>query len=168
MYYEWFGYTHIELNNPQRIIPIIMLPQIRLHSRNPNSSNTLHLTLLPEEPQRKVDIVNGTVDEDPARELGVRDEEPGRIELVACLAAEDGGCAYVAAGQAGVGVAVGGVEAAGEAADDFLGGIFLDGGFVGVHDGLGLVVIVSSEFVPWDCDVYGGKMGGSLQSQDWY
>lgn len=79
------GYTHVKLDDTKRIIPIIMLPQIRLHSRNPNSSNALHLGLLTKEPQGQINIVNGTVNEDPTRELGVRDEEPGRIELVACL-----------------------------------------------------------------------------------
>lgn len=116
-----------------------MLTQIRLHSRNTNSSHALNLSILTEEPQRKIDIVDTAVNKDTTRELGVGHEETARIELVAGLRAEDGWRADVAGGHAGVCVAVGGVEAAAEAADDFLGGELFDGGFVGVHDGLGLL-----------------------------
>lgn len=81
-----------------------------------------------------------TVNEDTTRELGIGHEETARIELVAGLRAENGWCADFTGGHAGVCVAVGGVKAAAEAADDFLGGELFDGGFVGVDDGLGLYV----------------------------
>jgi hypothetical protein len=51
------------------------------------------------------------------------------------LGADNGGCAYGATGDSGMGGAVGGVEAAGEAAEDFLGWVVGGGG----EDGAGLV-----------------------------
>lgn len=132
------GTAHIELNNPQRIIPIIMLPQIGLHSRDPHRYHALDLGLLAEEPQRQVDIVDGTVHKDPAGELGVSDEEPAGIELVAGLRADHGGSPDGSTGHAAVGVAVGGVEAAGETAGDLLARVGFDGGLVGVDDRLRL------------------------------
>lgn len=98
--------THVEFNDPKSIIPIIMFPQIRLHSRDPNRRHALDLRLLSKKPQRQVDVVNGAVDEDPARELGVGDEESRRVQLVACLRAEGGGGPDVSAGYARVRVAV--------------------------------------------------------------
>jgi hypothetical protein len=126
-----------------------MLPQIRLHSRDSNSSNALHTAILAEEPQRKIDIVNGAVDENPAGELRIRNEEPARIELVACLRAEDGRRADIAVGHACEGIAVGGVEASRETTDDFLGRVGFYRGAVGVDDGLGLcwVGMVSPEYI---------------------
>lgn len=63
--------------------------------------------------------MNVAIDEDAARKGGEGDEEARGVELVARLAAEDGGRADGAGGGAAVGVAVGSVEAAGEAAEDF-------------------------------------------------
>lgn len=77
--------AYVEFNDSQRIITIIVLPQIGLHGRNTDSSHALHLGILTEEPQREIDIVNRAVDKDTAGELGVGNEEPARIELVACL-----------------------------------------------------------------------------------
>jgi hypothetical protein len=134
------GWTYIKLNNPNRIITVIMLPQIRLHSRDSNGCNRLDTTVLAKEPKRKVNIVNRAVHKDTPGELGIRHEEAAGIELVAGLRAEDGWCADVAVGHAPVGVAVGGVEAAGEAADYFLGWVVLLGFAVGVDYGLGLIM----------------------------
>jgi hypothetical protein len=89
---------------------------------------------LAEKPERQVNVVDVAVDENPAAELGVRDEEAGRVELVAGLRAEDGGPPDGAVGDAREGVAVGGVEAAGEAAEDLEVGLCAGG----VEDGLGL------------------------------
>jgi hypothetical protein len=119
--------TYVKFNNTNSIIPIVMLPQIRLHSCDSNSSNRLDTRLLTKEPKRKVDIVNRAVDEDTTGELGISNKETTRIELVACLRSEDGGCADVAVGHAPVGIAVGGVEAAREAADYLLFGVVLLG-----------------------------------------
>lgn len=57
------------------------------------------------------------------------------------MGADNGGCAYGAAGYSGMGGAVGGIEAAGEAAEDFLGWVV--GG--GSEDGAGLVFCVMLE-----------------------
>ena len=133
-------WTYIKLNNPNRIITVVMLPQIRLHSRDSNGRNRLDPTVLAKEPKRKVDIVNRAVDKDTPGELGIRHEEAAGIELVAGLRAEDGWGADVAVCHALVGVAVGGVEAAGEAADYFLGWVVLLGFAVGVDYGLGLIM----------------------------
>ena len=59
------------------------------------------------------------VHEDTTGVLRVGDEEAGGIELVAGLRADHGGSADEAGKGFGVGVTVGGVEAAGEAAHDF-------------------------------------------------
>lgn len=130
--------THVKLNNPQRIIAVIMLAQIRLHSRDPNRRHALDLAVLAKEPQRQVDVVDRAVHEDPARELRVRHEEPARIQLVARLRPEHRRRANVAACHAPVCVAVRGVEASREAADYFLSRVLLDGFAIGVDDGLGL------------------------------
>lgn len=81
--------------------------------------------------------MDGAVDEYPAGELGVGDEEAARVQLVAGLAAHYGGCAQCTGGHFGVCVAVGGVEAAREAAHYF------EVWFFGrcVEDGLGLYII---------------------------
>jgi len=63
--------------------------------------------------------MDGAVDEDPAGELRVCDEETAGVELVACLAAEDAGSADCAGARLLEGVAVGSVETAGEAAHYF-------------------------------------------------
>jgi hypothetical protein len=137
---DGLDWTYIKLNNANRIITVIMLPQIRLHSRDSNSRNRLDTTVLAKEPKRKVDIVNRAVDKDTPGELGIRHEEAAGIELVAGLRAEDGWGADVTVRHAPVGVAVGGVEAAGEAADYFLGWVVLLGFAVGVDYGLGLIM----------------------------
>lgn len=77
--------THVELNNTQRVIAIIMLAQVRLHGRDPNGSHALNLSLFTEEPQRQIDIVDTAVNEDTTRELGVGHEETTGVQLVACL-----------------------------------------------------------------------------------
>ena len=96
-----------------------MFAQVGLHGCDAGRYDGFDKRVLAEEPQAKVDVVDGAVDEDAAGEFGVGDEEAAWVELVACLASEDGG----AADEPGVGfvpgVAVGGVEAAGESAHDF-------------------------------------------------
>ena len=82
--------------------------------------------------------MDAAVDEDAAGVLGVGDEEAGRVELVAGLGPEDDRAADGAGAGFGEGVAVGGVEAAAEAAEDFLGGVRGEGDAVGGADGLGL------------------------------
>lgn len=83
--------------------------------------------------------MDGAVDEDTTGELGVFDEETRGVELVAGLGAEDAGGADQAVVHLVEGVTVGGVEAAGETAHDFLVGELLNGFIFGVDDGLGLL-----------------------------
>lgn len=59
------------------------------------------------------------INEYPARELGIRNEESGGIEFVACLGTDYAGTPDCACEHFGVCVAVGGVEASAEAAEDF-------------------------------------------------
>lgn len=63
------------------------------------------------------------IDKNPAGVFCEADEETGGVALVAGLGADDFGDADGAGGDVGVGSAVGGVEAAGEAAHDFEGGV---------------------------------------------
>ena len=72
-----------------------------------------------EEPEREVDVMDGTVDEDAAVALRVRDEEARLVEEVAGVASHQVGRANGAGFDFGMGVAVGGVEAAREAGHDF-------------------------------------------------
>lgn len=107
--------------------------------------------------------MDGAVDEDPAGELCVFDEEAGRIEFVAGLRAEDTGDAYGTSGDFVGGVTVRGVEAAGEGAHDFLVGIGEEGLLVGGDDGLGEVDACAqgflAEYVEAALDGFDGLFG---------
>ena len=105
--------------------------------------------------------MDATVYKYAAGELGIGDEEAGGVELVAGLGAYDAGGADCAGGGFGVGVAVGRVEAAGEAAHYFEVGV--KGG--GVDDGLGLQDHSSAAKFDFLETVVGGNVGKSLQSQ---
>jgi len=70
------------------------------------------------ETEREVDVDDGAVNEDAAREVAVRKITMGRV-FFTCLAAEDKGPADEAGDAFVAGVAVGGVRAAREAARDF-------------------------------------------------
>jgi hypothetical protein len=109
----------VELYNSYSIIPIIMFSKLGLHSRYPRSYNALDLGVLSEEPQSKVDVMDGAVDEYATGKLGICDEEAGWVEHVACLGAEDGGASYEPRFHFVKGIAVGSVEAAGESAHYF-------------------------------------------------
>lgn len=108
-----------KLDNPSPVVHIPPLGQPRLHSRDTNSADTLDDDVVAEEPESEVDVVDVAIDEDAAGVLRIVDEEAGRVQLVAGLRADDAWAADSAARAAGVRVAVGGVEAAGEAAEDF-------------------------------------------------
>ena len=115
-----------------------MLAEIGLHGSNTNCSHALHLAVFAEEPKSKVDVVDRAVDEDTTGEFSVGNEEPTGVELVAGLRAEDRWSTDVTVDGATVSIAIGGIEATGETADDFLVGEFLDRGIIGVDDGLRL------------------------------
>lgn len=128
----------IKLDETQSIVAIVVLSQARFDSRDANGSHALDATILSEEPQGQIDIVDRTVHKDAAGELCVFDKEPSRVELVARLASKHGRDADQSGAHLIVGVAVRGVEAAREPADDFLGRVSVEGGIVGVDYGLGL------------------------------
>lgn len=131
--------TYVELDNSQGIVSVVVLAEVGLHGSDTDGSHTLDLAVLAEEPKSQVDIVDRAVHEDSTGELGVRNEEATWVELVASLGAEDRWCTDIAIGCALVSIAVGGVEATREAANNFLVGEFLDGGVVGVDNRLGLL-----------------------------
>jgi len=106
-----------DLHDSHRIILVFTLAKLGLHRRNARRAHTDDRALAVET-EREVDVDNGAVNEDAAREVGVRKILMGRV-FVACLAAEDKGPADEAGGAFVAGVAVGGVGAAGEAARDF-------------------------------------------------
>jgi hypothetical protein len=81
--------------------------------------------------------VDVTVDEDAAAELRVLYEETGGVVFVASLRTKDRGAAYGAGEGGGVGGEVGGIEAAGETAHYFLGGV----GAGGLEDFLALFIL---------------------------
>ena len=62
-----------------------------MHGCDAGGYDGLDEGVLAEEPEGQVDVVDGAVDEDAAGELGVGYEDAARVELVACLAPEDGG-----------------------------------------------------------------------------
>lgn len=130
--------TYVELDNPQSIVSVVVLAEVRLHGSDTDSCHALDLAVLAEEPKSQVDIVDRAVHKDSTGELSVRDEEATWVEFVASLGAEDRWCTNIAVGCASVSIAVGGIEATREAANDFLVGEFLDGGVVGVDNRLGL------------------------------
>lgn len=117
----------IKFHNAHSIVAIVVLSEFGLNGGDAGRNDRFYERVLPEEPQGEVDVVDGAVDEDPARELRVCDKEPRGVELVACLRAEDGGAAYEARVHFVVGVAVGIVEAAGETAHYFEMGLLLCG-----------------------------------------
>lgn len=133
----------IELDDSQRVIPVIVLAQLRRHSRDTNRSHRLDNRVLTKEPQRQINIVNRAVDEDSTRELRVFDKETAGIELVAGLRTED----TRATDKTGLHliecIAVGGIEAATETADDLLRGVGFLGGAVSVDYCLALFQSVS-------------------------
>ena len=112
-------FPSIKLHDPHGIVPVAPFPQSRLHGRDAVGDDGFDFAVLAEEPEGEVDVVDAAVDEDAARVLGVGDEEARRVEFVAGLGAEDGGGADQAGGCFGMRVAVGVVEAAGEATHDF-------------------------------------------------
>lgn len=48
----------VELDDSQRVIPVIVLAELRRHSRDANRSNRLDNRVLTKEPQRQINIVN--------------------------------------------------------------------------------------------------------------
>ena len=124
----------IKFHNAHRVIAVVMLPEVRLHRRYPRTNHTLHHAVLAEKPERQIDIMDRTVHEYTAAELGVGDEEAAGVEHVAGLGAENGGPSDEPGIHFRPRVAVAVVEAAGEAAHDFEVGPLAGG----VDDGLGL------------------------------
>ena len=109
----------IELDQTNSIVAIVVFAKVWFDRCNANCGDRFDFAILSKEPESQIDIVNRAVDEDPAGELRVSNEEAGRVELVAGLAAHDGGRTNGADLHFVVGVSVGGVEAAGEAAHYF-------------------------------------------------
>ena len=135
----------VELDDADGVVAVVVFPQLGLHGRDAGADDALDDAVLAEEPQGEIDVVDGAVDEDAAAEFGVGDEEARGVEHVAGLGAEDGGAPDEARVHFGPGVAVGGVEAAGEAAHDFEVGFL----FGGVDDGLGLFCGERGRRVSW-------------------
>ena len=129
-----------------------MLAQLGLHGGDADGRDGFDDGGLAEEPQAQVDVVDRAVDEDTAGEFGVGDEEAGRVEFVAGLRAEDRGSAD--GGEFGVGITVRGVEAAGESAEDFLIGVGLEGGVVGVYHGLGDLFVGAEGLLAQDVEAF--------------
>lgn len=109
----------VELHDPHGVVVIVVLLQIGLHGGDAVRGDAFRDDLVPEEPQRQIDVVDGHVDEHAARPRGVLDEEAGGVVFVAGLAAKDGGSADQTPVDLFVRVAVGVVEAAGKAAHYF-------------------------------------------------
>lgn len=78
--------------------------------------------------------MDAAVHEDTARELRVCDEKARRVEFVAGLGTDYGGAANKARGEFAVGVAIGGIKAAGETAKYFLVSVRAEGGAIGCAD----------------------------------
>lgn len=122
----------IELDDSQRIIPVIVLAQLRRHSRDTNRGNGLDNRVLTKKPQRQINVMDRAVDEDTTRELRVFDKETARIELVAGLRTEDARATDKTGLHLIECITVGGIEAATETADDLLRGVGFLGGAVSV------------------------------------
>ena len=129
----------VELYNADCVVTVVVFAELRRDSRDADGTHGFDVGVFPEKPECEIDVVDGAVDEDAAGELGVLDEKARGVELVAGLRAEDAGDADVAGGDLGEGVAVGGVEAAREAAHYFLVGVCEEGLLVGSDDSLGEV-----------------------------
>lgn len=125
----------MELHQTDGVVPVVMLAQVGLNGGDTHRRHRLDLAVLAEEPQSQVDIVDGAVHEDTTRELGVGDEEPGGVQLVAGLTAHDGGSTNSTSGHLVECITVGGIEATGETAHYF------EFGLLGccIEDGLGLL-----------------------------
>lgn len=106
----------VELDEPNRVVTIVVLAKIRLHGCDTHSRHGLDLTVLTEEPEGEVDVMDGAVNKDSAGEFGVGDEEAGGIKLVAGLTAHDGGGANGAGRHLGEGISIGSIEATGKTA----------------------------------------------------
>ena len=134
----------VEFDQSDGVVAVVVLAQVWFDGCDSYRGDAFHFAVLPEEPEGQVDVVDGAVDEDPAGELGVGDEEAARVQLVAGLAAHYGGCAQCAGGHFSMCVAVGGIEAAREAAHYF------EVWFFGrcVKDGLGLYTAIPSSVKP--------------------
>ena len=133
----------IELDDSQRIIPVIVLAQLRRHSRDTNRGNGLDNRVLTKKPQRQINVMDRAVDEDSTRELRVFDKETARIELVAGLRTEDARATDKTGLHLIECITVGGIEAATETADDLLRGVGFLGGAVSVDYCLALFRSVS-------------------------
>lgn len=116
---EVSDFVAIELYDADAVVYVLPLSQAGLDGGDADGIDALDHAVLAEIPQREVDVVDVAVDKDAAGELGVVDKEARGVEFVAGLGAEDGGAADAAVVHALKGVAVGGVEAAGEATEDF-------------------------------------------------
>lgn len=132
----------VELDHRDGVVAVVVATQSGACRRDAHRAQALdrHRTavLVAEEPECQVDVMDGAVDEDAARQLGITDEEAGPVQLVARLRAEDDRLTDYSGPHLGVRVAVGGVKAAREAADCFLGRVPFQGLAVGRTDGLGL------------------------------
>lgn len=139
----------IKLDDAHRIIAIVARTQLRLEGRNPHRADRFYqqcVFTLAEKPQRKIDIVDAAIDENPPGGGGLPDQSPGfrsrrrRVQLVARLRAKHTRVADHPRADLCVCIAIRGVEAAREAAEDFLRGILLERAVVGVEDGFTLSV----------------------------
>lgn len=125
----------VELHQTDGVVAVVVLAQVGLNGSDTHCGHGLDLAILTEEPQSQVDVMDGAVHEDTTRELGVGDEEPGGVQLVAGLTAHDGGRTNSTSRHLVECVTVGGIEATGETAHHF------QFGLLGccVEDGLGLL-----------------------------
>lgn len=107
-----------KLHHADAVVDVLVLPQLRLYGGDAHGCHGFHDTVLTEEPQRQIDVVDVAVHEDAARKLGVFDKETGRVQFIARLRPEDRGSPDGTLVHARPGVSVGCVEAPGESAQD--------------------------------------------------
>jgi len=109
-----------------------------MYGSDANGLETLELAVFTEEPQHKVDVMDGAVYKDATTRLGVVYKRARLVKEVGSLRTKDDGGAVLAFCDQIMCFTIGGVEPAGERTHDFLLGILLLGVFVCLEDGPGL------------------------------
>jgi len=79
----------IKLDQTKCIVTVVVFSAAGLDCSDADSADALDTAVLAEEPKGQVDVLNRAVNENAAGELGVLDEETGRVEFVASLTSED-------------------------------------------------------------------------------